>query len=320
MVKRSEMRVSRNKFYVGLASLLVVPYVFTVTKVIFAWRAQNTSSDISNYVSGYDRYVKYIADRTETWLDYIVNEAVFHYLYYEMSEFFGDPFVALQVIAGVSSTIIFLALLPQNSSQIIYLVFLLHPRVLDLLSSQNRFALAIATFILVLKYSQSRFRGLFVSPLATIHTFFLAASAFVLFFDRYMVRRSLILAYIQIVAIAFVLVFGAEVILSFLGDRRAESLDVNKSFGLAYLAMTTLTYGAIVYTNRKIVMDLFGFLFVLTGTLAVFTALMGGYAERFVTASLLFFLAYSSKNRIRSSNLVLFVLLVNLTLSLFYWL
>lgn len=314
------MLISKDRFYVGLASLLVFPYIYVVTQVVFVWRVQSLTSDISNYVSNYDRYIRYLHARTETWLGKITNEVSFHILYYRSSEFFGDPLIALQVLSGICSAVIFFAVLPKNRSQVIFLFLLLHPRVLDLVSSQIRFALAISVFLLVLKYSQTRLRGFLVLPISTVHTFFLVASSLTVFFDFFFKSKGRFGLYVQTILIACVLVFGAEAFLYFIGDRRAEGVDVNKSFGIAYLLMTTLTFGVVLHANRDIIYDLFGFLMVVVFFASVFTSLVGGYAERYVASSFLFFLAYASRNNLIGSGLLALVFLLNFSFSLLYWL
>lgn len=314
------MFLKRIRLHNVFGAFLVIPYVFLVTQTVFLWKQENLKGDIANYISLYDRYARYIAYRTQNWLDYITNETVFHYLYYELSKFLDDPQAALQVLSGAASLMTFFALLPRRRANMIYMILLLHPRVLDLMSSQVRFALAISIFVLLIKFSSSRLRGIYSMPLATIHTFFMAASVFVIAFDKYLSRRSTFMAYAQAVGISIALVFGAEVVLSFLGDRRADWSDINKSFGAAYLAMTVLTYIPIVYTNRNIVFHVFGFLFVVTGISAVFTSLAGGYAERYVSSSIIFLLAYSSQASVKKPIIVFPILLVNLILSSYFWL
>ncbi|SFP43770.1 hypothetical protein [Qipengyuania nanhaisediminis] len=313
------MLIRKSKIYASLATILVIPYVFIVTQVVFLRKIQSDRGDIAGYIANYDRYVEYISYTTRSWIDYITNETIFHYIYFELSQYLADPEFALQVLAGLSSAVLILAVFPRDKSNIVFLILLLHPRVLDLMSSQIRFAVAISMFIVVLMAIQNRMRGLFALPISTIHTFFLAAGLFTAFFDHYLYKRRIIHAYAIALSIALVLVFGAELFLSYIGDRRSELNDGAKSFGLAYLVMTLFTYLTIIHQNKKMVYNVFGFLCIVSGASAIFTAIIDGYAERYVSSFIVFFLAYASQVKIQNTIFVFPVVMLNLLLSLYFW-
>jgi hypothetical protein len=312
------IQIKRSSAYAAFGLMCSGLYAYFVANFVFFWRYASPSSDIHNYVAGSDRYINYLAYRTNSWIDYISNEISFHYIYMSISQAVNDPIFGLQLISVFSSVLIFYAVFPRRISVLPLFSLILHPRVLDLLASQQRFALAMALFIVIILFMRGSNRGLATIPVATFHTFFIVPAVLTFAFDKLNERFDLKTKYIALAMASVLFVFGQEAALGFIGDRRAETFD-GKSFGFYYLLMWILTYSAVIVSNRRVVDNVFGFLFVFTAMLSVLSASLGLYSERYVSASILFLLMFASSKKTINIKFISLVVLLNMLLSYYYW-
>ena len=79
------------------------------------------------------------------------------------------------------------------------------------------------------------------------------------------------------------------------------------------------TYFVVFLTNRRIVDEIFGFMFSFVAMLAMLSSIAGFYSERFFSASILLFLAFAARNRVNSLGLIVPVLVLNIILSYHFW-
>lgn len=315
-MKMITIKISSIYALLGLA--LCVAYGYFLSGVVFFWRYANPSSDIHNYIAGSDRYRTYLIYRTNTWLDYFSNEISFHYVFMLISDQLKNPVFALQLISFFSAALIFYNLFPRLMSSLPLFIFIFHPRVLDLVSSQQRFAFTVALFIIVVRHSQGIKRGLLSIPLATLHTFFIVPAFLLLLFNNFQNYLNLKSKYISLFLFCFLLIHGQQFFLNYIGDRRADIVD-DQSFGLAYLFMWTLTYLTIVIFNKRIIENVFGFMFIFVSFLAVISSIHGLYSERYVSSSILFFLAYASTEKVKNTSVLSGIFFLNMSLSYYFW-
>lgn len=315
----NSLKVNKKSAYALLGLFFALLYAYFISQHVFFWRYASDSSDIHNYVQNFDRLNTTLYYQLNSLLDFINREVLFHYIYQSLAYFIGDALVALQLISAVSIFLAAYSVFPRFSSSLPFLVFAFHPRLLDLFSSQQRFALAISIFVFLFTANLKLLRIPLLASLTSIHTFFVVYFSMSILFSLCLRKTSILTKYFTLLVLALVFVFARDIILLALGDRRAEAVG-DASVGFLYLTMFIGTYFAILINNKNIVDDLFGLLFVFTAMLAVFSAFAGLYSERFVSASIIFFLAFAADNKVQGSRTIAIILFINTLLSYYFWL
>jgi hypothetical protein len=311
-----------------LIIVVSIIYAFVIAVFVFEYRYALLSSDIHNYIRYYDRYSLYYYEYSLTVIDFIRSEIVFHFIYENISNILGGPKLALQYISFWSALVISITvLLKKNNyySFVITMLLLTHPRILNLLSSQQRMAFAISIFLLL--YSDNKkyiFKYIGIMT-ATIHTFMAVIWAFIIgqkyIYELLLIgknKREISIYYlIWIVMLAFMLISLQEVMLTLIGDRR---IDVaSQTIGIYYTIMWIGTLTVIVVLYPKVVNNVMGMLFVFCGALAIFSTLYGYYSERYIALAYIFlsFMPFDiTRNR---KIIILCIIVVNYTLSMYYY-
>jgi len=314
----SSLKIKKTSALAAFGLFAAALYAYFISQHVFFWRYAHDSSDIHNYIRNFDRLDTFLFYRLNSWVDFFSNEVAFHYLYQSMSHSLGDPLVALQVISAVSVALATYSIFPRVVSSFPVFIFVLHPRLLDLFSSQQRFALAISLFIFILVLNPKWFRMPLIASVAFIHSFFSIIFALTFAFSRLSEKSSTLSKYLLLAACAAFIVVAREFLLLSIGDRRADAHQ-GAAVGGLYLLMFIGTYFVVFLTNRRIVDEIFGFMFSFVAMLAMLSSIAGFYSERFFSASILLFLAFAARNRVNSLGLIVPVLVLNIILSYHFW-
>ena len=317
------MRVKKASIWVLFRLLASAMFGVVIATIVFDLRLAEWSSDIHTYVANYDRYSTYLSRSITGPIDFVLGEVPFHVVYEEIARFLDDPYLALRIISFFSAaTMFFLA--SGATSQTLFIAFfiLVHPRVLDMLASQQRIALALAIALIGVQASSRLLRWGLILGSATLHTYvfnlaFVASGLWIRdLFESPKWRLSVLIAIGGLSIMLFVV--AQQYILATLGDRRAGIGEVR--IGLYYMLMFAMTFSVIAFLDRKIWTELFGFLVIVSLLSAVVSVVLGLFWSRWIALALVF-LAMSGFLP-RGQALLVFggVYGMNLLLSYYYWL
>lgn len=270
-----------------------------------------------------------------------------------LSELTASPLLALKVISCVAALVFIVALLRRRAENwLLSLLILLHPRFLDLVSSQQRSALALALFISALD-AQTWVRRWALYALATsIHTVGAALVVSSVIYSmgdripallfrssretspdrpcdhdsrlgnggRWISEEGLqtLIVLGGILLIASLLSFGLESLGSLVDDRR--TLAGYRSGGGMYMGMWLGTFVAFVLLRPDLMLDVSGYFFctfMLAATLGWFS---GAYTARYIAISIPFLALSTAQFSRRDWALFFPIITLNTGLSYWYWL
>jgi hypothetical protein len=322
------LKLHKNSYYAINFALffrfcLAAAFGFLASSILFDLRLESPSSDIHRYLQLYDRYSAYIAERSSAFLDLFTNEVPFHFIYEKLSELLGDPDLALRSFSFLSAAIImFFATAGNWVRKLSGVMILSHPLVLDLVSSQQRMALAIALFLFVSHVVQGGRASLITFILGTIHTYMAALSIFQAFFYfvvRFFPNKRILFLLLGVVVFAVSVTVLKDVILFLLGDRRAGAAET-PTMGVNYALMWLGTYAAISALYPKLFLNVWGFMFLISAVATILGAITGVYSSRYAALSVIFISLLVQRMKIGTNFfIVLAVYFLNLVLSYAYW-
>lgn len=303
-----------------IAAIMAVIFGLFISYPIFNLRLANDGSDIHNYIRLYDRFSSFVGFEGLTWLEYLTKEVLFHYLFEVLSVLLGSPEFALRFISFVAASAVFYKSITTGAGWLpVSILLAFHPRFLDLFSSQQRFALALAVFVVLCGALRGRWLAVSAVGLGAIHTYFvvLGGAVVVRKVSRVMLGDSRVRLFCVALVLAFVTTVLSEYILDMVGDRRIDA--DRKTLGGLYAVMWLITYGVILFSVPNLILSLPGFLFAMSAASAVLATLSGIYAERFVAASIVFLMISSVRLDAGALKAVFLVIALNLVFSHYYW-
>lgn len=305
---------------IGILPAVAVAYLVS-TWVYWILEAR-PGSDIHNYTAFAFRFSNRLAGEQASLIEYLTSEVHFHFWFEQLTLYFSSEHVALQVISFTSTLIVLYYTLSRSIvGSLIGTLILTHPRVLDMLASQQRQAIALAAFVLAMNANSRIIKYGFMILSMSFHTYSVVLVVSYLVFerlsqiDREKRRRALIIIFIAIVVLGSVVL--QQAILNYIGDRRS-GLETDSS-GLAYIAMWLGTVFIIHKSKPDFLITSEGALFYMLQASQVAAALLGLFSSRYLAIALVL-LAVSNFHP-KGQNALLFVGVygLNLALSFYYW-
>lgn len=317
------MRFKKTTLWLFTRILISSLFGVVIATMVFDIRLAEISSDIHAYVANYNRHSKYLSRSIMSPIDFVLREVPFHFVYEEIAAFLNDPYLALRIFSFFSAaTILFVASGATAYSLPLALFILVHPRVLDIFASQQRVALALAIAVIGVQVSTRIVRWGLILTASTFHTYifnfaFVVSGLWLRSSFKSTKWRLVILFVIGLLSIVF-FVIAQQWILAVLGDRRASYGEIR--IGVYYVLMFAVTFSVIMFLDKKIWTELFGFLVIVSFVSAVVSVFLGLYWSRWIGLALIF-LALSGFSP-RGQALLVFggVYGLNLLLGYYFWL
>jgi EpsG-like putative glucosyltransferase len=311
-------------------SPIIFSAVFSLVMVLIPWEKIWGSAFVDRMV--YTNYFLYGVSVLEysvfdTWLSYITKEYLWHALIGGLVE--GGVNIDT-IFNSIAFMLLFsIALFVTHKAGYLYVLFLVNPMIVEFAHSQLRLALAV--FLLLLAYALLKYKGL---PIAVacgavaslIHT----ASVLILLFwlAAWLVGRysSNIIAYKSNLVIllffslfcSFLLGPAREVILSYIGDRRADYKDMSSS--LTFMSFWICLLGAYFVSKRTLIKSTENRFSFIVLAVACGNYLFGFYSQRFLVFGLPFIIAAISEFSPIIRLMCIFAYIVYATLQWIYWL
>lgn len=285
-------RVIFSRRDIARISISLIALVFAILYQTVDW--PRIFEEIYNYPmidrAVYERQIVYHDLR----VDYIDHFSAIEYFTSEWLWGSGIAYVARDLGIGHEATffIITTFVLWRFGSDVIrhagiqYLPFLLNPLVVDYAFSQLRVAFAIAVLSFFWRGQYGRFVTIAAYVVcSSIHTsvVLFAAMHFAASYFRYQDRRSLITLVLVGAIIAVMIGPLRGMILSSLGDRRAEYHDMSSS--TLYLSFWILMLAFMIYDWRSSLLTLDGRYSLIILSIVMVNVLTGGYSTRFIAAA-----------------------------------
>lgn len=316
--------INFNHFFV-----FFVRFLFTASVALFcAWflfdiRFDIPTSDIHEYIRMFYEYSPHVGGGGAGFIDYLKAEFFFHKIYTVIGDALGGPESALRFFTFFSSFMIVAYVVSGGRWRSVSgMVVVSHPLVLDMVSSQQRIALAIA-FFLILRVFFGGLRGsIVIFLLGSVHTYMAAMAVFQFYFyfvKRNTCYRKVLILIVGAILLAFSVSVLKDVFLYFIGDRRFGQEE--PVIGFKYAVMWFVTYLSILLVYPRIMLGFWGFLFLISAFAGMFGALAGIYSSRYIALSIVFLAFFVKDIRLRVGVVLpASVYCVNLILSYGYWL
>lgn len=257
------------------------------------------------------------------WLDYLLEEYIWNFFlsyYVRVLEYSPDSFFALVSFLSLLT----FSLMVRRLIGTAYIVFLVNPLVVDFAFSQLRLSLAISVLcVAYLVKDRSKVLAIFFAGLTPlIHT---ASVIFLfMFFVAFITQKKIdtrpaFLRDTMPLLLCGVLLSAAigplrEEILSAVGDRRADYVDISSS--VLYLSFWVGLFICLLVDYRRSVVTIESRISIIVLTLVATNILTAGYSTRFIVATFPFLL-FSIAEVFEKRNI--FVLLTFVTYSAAQW-
>ncbi len=320
------MHIKTKNFEKLVLFFMATAFGIFVSTIIFNFNNSIATSDINNYVNNFNLFSAVLSARIAGFFDLFRYE-VFFYVFYEwLSELLGDPLEALRLLTLLASITMFMLAAKSPgyrlsvSTALFALSLLGHPIILDMLSSQQRSALALGLIALALKSLQSRY--LANTALLLISAIHLSSLVILVIYNLYfisnrfeMVRRSYQLNVFIALFSSFLFVAFKDIALSLLGVEKAGGAG-----GFLYSAMWAGLLALLVAFNGKRI-DVFLFIAYSLLSLGVISFFFNDYSSRFFAQGLIFYGLSTVRPRNASHKAVLYSSYIfTLIISYLYWL
>ena len=311
-----------------LAPTLLV--TLAMVTVVFDHRLASPATDLHSYIANAHRADWFPRSYFQNPVQFLSNEVHFHLWLSWLSRLLGGAEPALRVLTAVA-TFGVLLLLSRGAAvrRVLVLLLLVHPRVLDLLTSQTRFALATMFFLIAIELRSPIFRYSVALIAVSFHFYF--AIMFVLLVVSDLANRvsslqptlearrlTSLLTAVVVASFGATAVWASGDLLGLIGDRRYGG-GATSVGDMYFVASVGLLIGYLVWNARRVNrFPLLALLFVA----ASFTAahLVDTFSSRYLAFAMVL-AAYTMPTRFTDLGFVLLPpYLVFLGVSYYYWL
>ncbi len=223
---------------------------------------------------------------------WVASEPLWRFILVLIGKYFNEPIHGLLAISFIC-IFIYMYFMSEKVNVFVCAIFLINPLLINLVSFQNRSALAMALCLAALMVQHKISKLLLVLMASLTHS-----AAFIIlivyYFSRYLAHskndlnlfRMSLIALVCALFLSVILTEGREIILSAIGDRRAEYSARSSSFMfLGYWIFLSL---CIVFTRRE---DYFkdswiDFYLIIMLSLPFFMRIFSGEGVRFIALSI----------------------------------
>ncbi|WP_163131687.1 hypothetical protein [Agarivorans sp. Alg241-V36] len=304
---------------------LSLAFLFTVLVFLVPWVELRGAglADLANYIYRFNELKVYgseFINPDNSLIGYFTSEAAWAYLLLLLSKTGIEAKTAMFAISFFCflciSSFVFVRV-----NKLYAALLLVNPLLIDLVMAQQRSALALSLFLLAIPRANQHLKAmLFVMGVFT-HAVFLFMSA-LYYLSKLLSQRereessNQFYTLAVIVVVAAVFIFGKDVLLALLGDRRAGVSGKSVSFLYAAFWIVALFYVAAFHKEVPYYHTYMCLFFL---TLFLFATLSGQYSSRYIALGYPFFIVTMGSFE-RNKSLVLFLgLLMYQYLQWIYW-
>ncbi len=275
-----------NLYFISLFYAILITYIVP-WDIIY----HGDFIDITNYLNRIEYLHEGGNEGVHTGISWLLNEPVWKYVIIGIGLVFDDYRLALYLIS-ILIVFLYALFLFKRVDYYIGMIFLFNPMFIDLVMAQIRSAFAFALLLLAYDLRSQKWKIIVAITSFLIHT---SMPLFIIIYFllqklNHMVasKKYYLITIFAAFFIALFIRYGVDILLTFLGDRRAGYDDIIEGASLSY-SIVWFTIGLIVATfatfeneKQRIIA---GYAITMT-SFFFFSSLMGNFAQRFVALTM----------------------------------
>lgn len=283
-------------------------------------------ADTVNYLERmnfFNENPSYLFGQLEQPLFYL-NEPLWAFLLQFLSLLPIEHSISLKILTAFTTYLI-IKYVCENSSIFFAFLIAINPIFIDLVASQQRSAVAFSIYLYLFSMRENRVKWLFFILSLAIHS-----SMLIMLGIDFIIRRSLdnkisinlklLFVVFSALLLSLIIYYGYGIVLSYIGDRRANANYVSVSILYSAFWMFILLM-LIVYSffYPKLMVGYFQFTSVFLLTIFISFSLLSFYSSRFIAYALPFLFISVFKIRYLSHYFLTFCLVLNTIIQYVYW-
>jgi hypothetical protein len=292
------MKISANQSSKNI-NYILISLIFSITFVyIIPWVEIKGAefTDLINYTNRMLYLLQGGTEREYNGISILSSEILWKYLLIYLATIFKDPYNGIYLISAIS-LFIYTFIILKETNNFYYLILLFNPMFIQLIMDQVRIAFAFSLFLLAYelimtnKFKIIAYLIIIISPL--IHTaMIIIISVFLLIysFNKYFynIKVYYIWAIITALFISLFLKFGADIILTSIGDKRVNYSEVINANSIKYsIFWFVLSVYIFISANtvKKEENNIIIFSLIMM-CIFFFSSMMNAYGQRYVAISI----------------------------------
>lgn len=311
---------------------ILIALAYSIIFVYFIPWTELKGTEFTDVINYTDRMIYLInggREREFHGISILFSEVLWKYLIIYLATIFKDPYTGIYLIS-VTSLFIYTFLVLKKTNNYFLLILLFNPIFIQLIMDQVRIAFAFALFLLGYellvnnKLKILAFTIIIITPL--IHTAMLiiiAVFCYIYFFNNYFknIKLYYLWAIITALILSLFLKFGADILLTSVGDKRAnyaQIIDANSiKYSLFWFIISIYIFISST-TIKKEENNIIIFSLIMM-CIFFFSSMMNAYGQRYVAISIpliVISISYLPKNK---QFYGFFMIFVYMLLQFYYW-